>query len=135
MARRDLSHLQPAERQLIEEFVQRLLEQFDGEVRSVILYGSKARGESTPDSDIDVLVVVESEDWRVHKQIRYLAVDVWLNYVDDDVYLSPDVWSTSRLQEMETLGLSLYRNIRRDGIDLLPLLDESAAAQRDTART
>jgi len=38
------------------------------------------------------LVVVDSDDWWVHKQIRYLAADTCLKY---DLNLSPRVWSTS----------------------------------------
>jgi predicted nucleotidyltransferase len=86
----------------------------------VVLFGSKARGESKPDSDLDVLVVVDSDDWREHKQIRYLAADISLRY---DVDLSPRVWSVSHRQEMEELQSLLYQNIRRDRINLLKTVD------------
>ncbi len=74
----NIEHLNPREQQALAEFVQRLKEQFNGLICSALLFGSKARGESSPDSDLDVLVVVASGDWQVHKQIRYLAADVCL---------------------------------------------------------
>lgn len=114
----NIEHLSPKEQQALAEFVQQLKEQFNGLVCSTLLFGSKARGESSPDSDLDVLVVVASSDWQVHKQIRYLAADLCLKY---DLDLSPRVWSIVHQQEIAELQPHLYQNIQRDGIDLLSL--------------
>ncbi len=46
-------------RGLLEEYVSYLLNHFGDRLRSVCLFGSVARGEATPESDIDVLVVAE----------------------------------------------------------------------------
>jgi hypothetical protein len=116
MLRANLEHLSPTEQQALLEFVQLLQEQFNGRVRFALLFGSKARGEGSQDSDLDVLVVVDSDDWRVHKQIRYLAADICLEY---GLNLSPRVWSTSHHQEIEELQPLLYQNIRRDSTNLL----------------
>jgi predicted nucleotidyltransferase len=118
MSGNGLDHLSPTEREAIIEFVRLLGEQFGNLVSSVALFGSKARGDSTLDSDLDVLVVVDSDDWRVHKRIRYLAADICLRY---DIDLSPRVWSISHRQEMEELRSLLYQNVRRDSINLLEI--------------
>jgi predicted nucleotidyltransferase len=115
-----LKHLDPTERKALVEFIHRLRERLDGSLRSVYLFGSRARGEGTPGSDLDLLIVVDSEDWRVHKQIRYLAADICLAY---DLELSPRVWSARHLQEMDRLQGHLYRSIQRDGISLTELQD------------
>ncbi|MBN1660685.1 MAG: nucleotidyltransferase domain-containing protein [Anaerolineae bacterium] len=115
MVRRNLDHLTVREREALAEFARRLKEQFDGGVPSVLLFGSCARGESRQDSDLDVLVVTRSEDWRVHKQVRYLAADICLEYGVD---LSPRVWSVSHYREAQRLNTALYRNIRRDAVPL-----------------
>ncbi len=117
MFKTELKHLSPIEQQALQNFVQLLQEQFDDLIRLVILFGSKARGDSSPDSDLDLLVVVDSDDWRQHKQIRYLAVDICLKY-DYTLDISPRIWSVSHLREIEALQTSLYRNIQRDGINL-----------------
>jgi len=116
MSDNGLDRLNPREREAILEFVHLLEDRFGDRISSVALFGSKARGESTPDSDIDLLVVVNSDDWRVHKQIRYLAADVCLKY---EVELSPRVWSLSHRQEMEAINSLLHQNIQREGIRLL----------------
>lgn len=123
-----LRYLNSRERQALSEFVGLVKEQFNGLISSAVLFGSKARGESTPDSDLDVLVVVESDDWRVHKQIRYLAADVCLKY---DVDLSPRVWSAAHRREMEELQSLLYQNISREGLELLDLAGSSAINRQD----
>ena len=111
-----LAHLTDRERQALAAFVDRIQQRFDGLILSAMLFGSRARGEASADSDVDVLVVIDKEDYWVRKEIRYLAAEVWLEY---GLFLSTRVWSRShwhKLQEMQTL---LYRNIQRDGIDLL----------------
>lgn len=114
----NLEHLAPTERRALVEFVQLLRERFNGLVQSALLFGSKARGENGPESDLDVLVVVDSDDWRLHKQIRYLAADICLEY---DLNLSPRVWSVTHQREVEELQTLLYQNIHRDGISLLEI--------------
>jgi predicted nucleotidyltransferase len=111
-----LEHLTSQEQQAVLEFVRWLQERFGDLVQSAWLFGSKARGDSAADSDIDVLVVVDSEDWRIHKQVRYIAADICLMY---DLNLSPRVWSDSHLREMKELQTLLYQNVRRDGVNLL----------------
>ena len=68
--------------------------------------------------DLDVLVVVDSDDWRIHKRVRYLAADTCLKY---DLDLSPRVWSASHRREMEAINSLLLQNIQRDSINLLEI--------------
>jgi len=50
--------------QALENFQRRALALFPDEISRIILYGSYARGEASPDSDADVLVVGK---WRTPK--------------------------------------------------------------------
>ena len=118
MSEGNLEHLDPVEQHALAEFVQRLRNRFDGGLYSALLFGSRARGEGSPGSDLDVLVVVESNDWRIHKEIRYLAADICYKYALD---LSPRVWSVEHLREMEQLRSHLVQNIQQDSISLSEL--------------
>jgi hypothetical protein len=62
------ARLPHAVRRTLTEFQRRALALFPGEISQIILYGSYARGEATPDSDVDVLVVGR---WRAPR--RYLG--------------------------------------------------------------
>ncbi len=61
---------------LIEKMVQRIVRRFHPE--RVILFGSHARGEAGPDSDVDLLVVMPFDGFKHKKQaeIRVALHDI-----------------------------------------------------------
>jgi predicted nucleotidyltransferase len=112
-----LRYLTLAEQQTLSKFSRALPEKFGDLVQAVILFGSKARGDGTAESDLDVLVVVDTDDWRIHKQICYLAVDIGLEH---NVFnISPRIWSTTHLRQMAQIEAVLYRQIQQVGVNLL----------------
>jgi predicted nucleotidyltransferase len=113
-----LNHLADKEQQIGLAFVNKVQQQFDGQLISAILFGSRARGEAEPDSDMDVLVVMSNADPEIRKAIHHLAVEVWLEY---GIYLSILVWSQDHWHKVAQLQTLLYQNICKDGIDLLEL--------------
>lgn len=124
----EAGRLTDKERQALAEFVEGLHDLFSGQVREVILFGSRARGEAEPESDMDVVVVLREVDLAASKGVRHLAVEVWLKH---GIYVSTRVWSQAHWRRLEKLQTLLYQNIRRDGIELLGL--DSAQTQLDEA--
>ena len=113
----DLSQqLTRTEQTSLRAFVRKLNEQLGNEVVKVVLFGSKARGNSDIDSDIDVLVLVKEENRSLKDLIILIASRVSL---DHDVLISPRTIGYDRWQRMGEECFSLYRNISRDGILLL----------------
>jgi len=112
-----MSHLTTEEHQAINAFVDRLYEQFPGEIVQVSLFGSKARGDSGPWSDIDILTVVKEESWALRGEISTLAARVSL---ECDVLIGPRVIGKERWERMKRDGFSLYQNIVAEGICLIP---------------
>jgi predicted nucleotidyltransferase len=104
--------LLPRERQAMEAFVASVSQRYPDRIQDVILFGSKARGDGHPDSDIDVLILTDDDDWRFSHAISTLAARISLNY---DVLLAPRVVSRSRWRRS-----ILYSTIRVDGISLTP---------------
>ncbi len=102
------------ERKALREFVDYLRAQHGERVTFVALFGSKARGDSTRDSDVDVLVILAQEDRQLRREIVTQAARISLKY---DVLLSPRVIGAERWEEMR--GFSLYRNVQREAIPLV----------------
>jgi uncharacterized protein len=92
---------------------QAIEQSFPGQICQVSLFGSKARGESNPDPDEDVLVIVNQQDWPLRREIIDIASNLSLEY---DLLLSPRVISAQRWQTRKSF--SLYRNIARDALPI-----------------
>ncbi len=117
MAKNSLMHLLPFEQQALVEFTETIQTQFGHLIQLVLLFGSKARGDDTKDSDIDLLIVVDSDDWQIHKQISYTAVDICLKY-NYELDISPRIWSVAHFEKMKAMNASIYQHICQDGITL-----------------
>jgi predicted nucleotidyltransferase len=71
--------LSPTQRQALQSAKERIGQRFP--VRSFILFGSYARGEATPDSDIDLFVLTEQKlSWQERFEITHILSDVNLEY-------------------------------------------------------
>ena len=81
---------------------------------TAILYGSEARGESRPSSDIDVLVLLDKEKITLNdrQQITYPLYDVGL---ETDTVISIMVYP-KRAWENEMNITPFYHNVVKEGI-------------------
>ncbi len=78
----------------IEEMVRRIVEQFHPE--RIILFGSYARGQAGPDSDVDLLVVmpVQGSKRAAQLQVRLALHDIRL--LKDVIVVTPDQFERQR---------------------------------------
>jgi predicted nucleotidyltransferase len=65
--------LTAAEQAGLNALMARLREQYSDQIQQVILFGSKARNDSRPDSDTDLLILVKDESWALRHAIWRLA--------------------------------------------------------------
>lgn len=110
-----ISQVTKKEGEALQTFIQRLLAELGQQVVQVILFGSKARGSSTADSDVDLLILVKDEDRQLQKTISKISSQVDLDY---DVLLNTLLIADKRWKQMSAERFSLCRNVERDGINL-----------------
>jgi len=108
-------HMKEARQALDAAKMNLLSEQYGDHVISVLIFGSKARGDARADSDIDVLAVLDNDDPRLRSQVRRTAARVSLEY---DVLISIRAVSHSHWEEMSEYEYPLYKTIKAEGIRL-----------------
>ncbi len=111
----------------LDDFQRRLLELFPNEINQLILYGSYARGEATPDSDVDVMVVVKWSEERLSDGaiLAPISDPRWqsiINVATDSMLITglqvaPMIVSEERFRD----GFPLANRAKREGLILYGL--------------
>lgn len=65
---------------LVDDFLKKLKFRFDGQVKKIILFGSRARGDSTEFSDYDFVVIFNEVTPQIKEKMRDLAGEMLYNY-------------------------------------------------------
>ena len=101
----------------IADFVRRVRSVLRNRVVDIRLFGSVARGDAQPDSDIDILVVVEPEDERIRleRQTADIAFDVNMEH---DVFISPCVLTAAMLADPVWGRTPFLTAVHREGVAL-----------------
>ena len=93
----------------ITEYKELLREELPGRIKRIILFGSKARGRSSRNSDIDLLVVLKKNGKRISRQITGLTHGPIAKYMVD---ISPIVVEDKFFHNWSPL----LAHIKEDGI-------------------
>lgn len=104
-------YLVSEERAVLARFIARLEAECGDEVRRVILFGSKTRGDFDFESDIDVLIVAKIGAERVKRVVDEFDAELNVSFL-------PIIFSEEKYRYFQRLKLPLYVNLRRDGIEL-----------------
>ena len=78
----------PKRKKMIGEMVNRIVEHFDPE--KIILFGSSARGDAGPDSDVDLLVVMPVRGSKRKKQLEIRSLLHGIRLAKDIVVSRPE---------------------------------------------
>ncbi len=79
------------------------------------LYGSKARGEGRPDSDLDVMIELPGYDRVIVAEIDDIVYRINLEH---DVFISTLVFGKDELEEGPMSESPIYKVIQREGVPL-----------------
>ncbi|MCX7050116.1 MAG: nucleotidyltransferase domain-containing protein, partial [Candidatus Sumerlaeota bacterium] len=86
--------LSPNDQALVDRF-RNLMRDQSAPFLEVIAYGSRARGDATEESDLDLLVVVEKRDIQIRELISYCA---WVVSFDSGVLLQTVVMTRDEIE-------------------------------------
>src|SRR5688572_27391265 len=98
--------LTPDEQTWLEAYRQTLREHFPQQIEDIIIFGSKARGDAGPDSDVDVLIVLREGDRQTKQEVRRLGHHL---AVLSDAVPSIMVYTKAEWTEREQDGSPFYR--------------------------
>ena len=99
---------------ILSEFRERLQTLYGTQLDRLVLFGSHARGDADPGSDIEVLVVVLNEAEIEQKRER-------ADQIIHELCLKHDIVISCVFTNPECLvhsGMPFYRNVRREGVPI-----------------
>lgn len=86
-------------------------------LRTVILYGSYARGDFRPDSDIDIMILVDLSDDEIRNK-GYMLSDLTFDYnFDNDLEIMPIVKNVDHFNKW-LRAYPFYNNVKNEGVEL-----------------
>jgi len=110
-----INTLNSKENLAVEDFRAKLTSLLGPRVKNLLLFGSKARGDFNPDSDIDIFILVDRSDREARKIIASLTTEILLKH---SILLSPKIIEESHFKFLKHLDTAFARNIEREGIKL-----------------
>ena len=102
-------------RNLLDQYTEILQKIYGKHLKKVILYGSYARGDYQKNSDVDIMILVDADDYEIKKRFNLvcdLAFDYELEY---GVVISPLVKNEEHFKKWSET-LPFYRNVKQEGV-------------------
>ncbi len=103
--------MQEKDLRVIEKF--KLLVSQKVKVLGIRVFGSRARGDATAESDLDVLVVVDHLDYTIE---RYISDCAWEAGFPEDVIIMPVAISLDTLKNSPIRESVFIKNVYQEGI-------------------
>ena len=95
---------------LIKQYVEEVKKIYGSHVRQIILYGSYARGDFRPDSDVDIMILVDMSDLELKayaQQLSYMTYDFNMDH-DTDIKLPPKAMHISKNGLLTTHSIPIF---------------------------
>lgn len=104
------------EQDWLEAYRQILQAQHPGVVARMVIYGSKARGDDHPDSDLDVLLILKNEAECIKRQLRRVGYEL---AATSDVVPSILAYTQDEWESREKSGSPFWQAVERDAVSVL----------------
>ncbi|HMW08466.1 MAG TPA: nucleotidyltransferase domain-containing protein [Leptospiraceae bacterium] len=110
-----LNFLDSKETEALRKFKDTLIGVYSNEIAGFYLFGSKARGDFNKKSDIDILITIKTDDWKLRDKIRRLGYEF-----DEEIEyrFSILVLPESKFHYLKENKFQFALNILRDGVQI-----------------
>ncbi len=101
----------------INEFLIKMKDILGNKIKRIILYGSYARGDYNPSSDVDIMILTNMTNEEI-EEIREIISDVLFDIqTEEDVYISPIIKNIDNYNT-KTGFVPFYMNVQKEGVEL-----------------
>ena len=103
------------DKEIILAFKRRLTDYVRAFVAKLIVFGSRARGEASEDSDLDLIVLVTAKTPGIERALDDIAYRVMWEY-DFKPMIALKVFTESEFNDASARGFSFYQHVLKEGI-------------------
>ena len=96
---------------LIVQYIEAVKKIYGSHVRQIILYGSYARGDFRPDSDVDIMILLDMSDLELKAYAQQLS------YMTYDFNIKPIAKSETHFKKW-IVNYPFYSNVHKEGVVL-----------------
>lgn len=109
------SSIDPVKEQIIRQFASETKKILKDNVQAEYLFGSYANNKQTPESDVDILIIVHQATPDIQRRLSGIASNYSLKY---NLYISPIVQDIASWEKNQRCSTLFYQDVTRSGIPL-----------------
>ena len=100
-----------------EQYVEEVKKIYGERVKSVILYGSYARGDFKADSDIDIMILADLTEMEIEEFGRQLSWSTYDFNEEHETDIKPIAKSAAHFKKWQGV-YPFYTNVQQEGVEL-----------------
>ena len=102
---------------LLDQYTEILRKVYGSHLKTVILYGSYARGDFRPDSDVDIMILLDMSDLELKAYAQQLSYMTYDFNMDNDLDIKPIAKSETHFKKW-IVNYPFYSNVHKEGVVL-----------------
>lgn len=103
--------------QRLSEYTQGICKIYGNYLKSVILYGSCARGDNRKDSDIDIMILVALTEEQIQMSREKVSIYTYDFNMENDMGIMPAIKDVQHFLYWSKVH-PFYQNIQKEGVEL-----------------
>lgn len=98
-------------------YVEAVKKIYGSHIRQIILYGSYAREDFRPDSDVDIMILLDMSDLELKAYAQQLSYMTYDFNMDNDLDIKPIAKSETHFKKW-IVNYPFYSNVHKEGVVL-----------------